>query len=163
MAIGTGTRTPTTALDSEQIIKQRHNEVVVESQISVANHKGNDWQSICFEIPQNLDIRIGRPRFDGPSDERLFAIADCVGTNGFLESKRQTSPDRADDAGGSCLLAVLDIVDVAVIVGVYVSDGASTGHSGSAVGEQFLPGDEQSGSSRSPDHLVGARKDGVLV
>ena len=163
VAVGTGARASSPALDPEEVVEQRHHEVVVEAALAVADHEGDDREPIGVRVAENLDVRIGRPRFDGSADERLLPLPDGIDSNAFLEGEDEPRPDGPDDARCTALLAMLDVVQVAVGVGVDVGDGAAPGDGGHPIGEQLSPGHEQPGGAGSTDHLVGADERRVLV
>ena len=79
------------------------------------------------------------PGRDRPAQVPLLLLADRVGADRLLELEDQAGADRLDDRRGAALLAVGDVVEVAVVVVVDVGDGAAARHVRHPVGEQLAP------------------------
>ena len=88
---------------------------------------------------------------------------DRLDTHGLLELEDQPGPHRLDDRRRAALLAVRGVVEVGVVLGVDVGDGAAAGHDRHPVGEQLAPRDEHPGRRRAADELVRREEDRVLV
>ena len=163
VSVWTGARAASAALYAEEVVEQRNNEVVMKAHLPVTDDERHDRQPIRVGVPQDLDVRVSRPCLDRPVDERPFLFPDRLRAHSLFERKDHSAPDGTDDVGRAALLAVLGVAHVMVLGRVDEADGSTTGHRRHPVGKQFLACDEQSRSSRTADHLVGAHKDGVLV
>ncbi len=96
-------------------------------------------------------------------DVGLLALADRVDADGALELEDEAGADRLDDRRRSRLLAMLDLVEVGVLVDRDERDGPAARDARDLVGEQRALGDEDARRAGSADELVRRQEDGVLV
>ncbi len=164
MPVRPGARAAAAGLDPEQVVEQRHDEVVVQVATAWAAYdEGHDRQPVGVEVPEDLQVGVLPPRRDRALEKGVLAGPDQVGADGGLELEDQPGPDGLDDGGRPALLALLRVGQVAVLGRVDVGDGASAGHDGDPVGEQFAAADQHAGSPGPADELVRRQHDRVLV
>ena len=106
---------------------------------------------------------VARPALDGAPDERGFAVADGVGTDGFLEPEHEARANGLDDRRRAAFLTLLDGVEIPMLGRVDVGDGPPAGHARDAVAEELTPRDEDAWRPWPTDELVGRDEDRVLV
>src|SRR6266545_2135580 len=129
VAVRAGARATAPGLDAEQVVEQRHHEVVVQVPAAwPADHEGHDRQPLGVEVAQDLDVRVGTPRVDRPAQQVLLPGADQVGADRLLELEHQARPDRVDDRRRAALLALRRVGDVVVLGRVHIVDGAAPGY-----------------------------------
>jgi len=92
----------------------------------------------------------------------LLTLLDDVDPDSLLELEDQARSDRLDDRGGARLFAMHGIIEVDVLLGVDVGDGAATHDDGHGVGEQVAADDEDTGRAWAADELVRGEDHGVL-
>src|SRR3954453_5134588 len=115
MSVRTCARAAAARLDSEQIVEERHDEVVVQvSAGRTAYDERDDRQTFRVDVAEDLDRRLGRPRVDGATQQRFLRRADDRDPDRLLELKDQAGADRADDVGGATLLPRDRVVEVDV-------------------------------------------------
>ena len=96
-------------------------------------------------------------------DEALFEFPDPVDPDGLFQLEHETRPDRLDDRRRAALLALLDVIEIAVLGGVDVHDGPSAGNGRHLIVEELFAGDQDARSPRSSDELVGRDEDRVEI
>ena len=158
---GTGAATP--GLDAEQVVEERHHQLVVQVAVAVTDAEGDDRQPRGLQVAEQLQVRVGAPAVKGQAQEPLLTGLDQVGPDGLLEGHDQPGPDRLDDPGGAALLPAHRVVQVAVPDRVDKEDGAAAGHGRDPVADQPSADDQDAGRLGAADELVGREEDGVLV
>src|SRR5450759_240559 len=81
----------------------------------------------------------------------------------LLQLEHQPCTDRLDDGRGAALFALGRVVEVAVLTGVDVGNGAAAGDVGNPVAHQLTPHDQDTRGAGTADQLVETEEDGVLV
>jgi hypothetical protein len=69
VTVRSGARAPSTGLNSEEVVEKGDYVVVVEVPVIAVDEKRDDRQSLGLLVPKDVDIRVFRPRFDGPVNE----------------------------------------------------------------------------------------------
>ena len=164
MAVRSRAGTTAARLNAEQVVEDRHDEVVVQVLAGGAPHdERHDRQPVGAEVAQQFDRGVVTPRRDGALNHVGLEPFDDVTTDRALELEHQPRTDRLDDRRCARLFAVLDVVDVLVLIGVDESHGAAADDARHRVGEQLATRHEHPGGPRAADELVGRQEDGVLV
>src|SRR5437763_9525230 len=105
MSVRTCARAAASRLDPEQIVEQRHDEVVVQvSAGGTAYDERDDRQTFCVDVAEDLDGRLCRPRVDGATEQGFLCRTDDGNSDGLLELKDQACADRANDVRRTTLL-----------------------------------------------------------
>src|SRR5665213_1367143 len=126
MSVRACARTAAARLDTEQVVEQRNDEVVMQvASAWRAHHEGNDRQPFGVEVPENLDGRLGSPGLDGAAQVVLLVCADHIDTDGLLQLKDEAGADRFDDCGSATLLALRRVGEVSVFGRIDVRDSAA--------------------------------------
>ena len=76
MTVGTGARAAAPRLDAEQVVEQRHHQVVMQVATAVADREADDRQAPGMPVTQDVDARHALPALDGPPDERPLPLRD---------------------------------------------------------------------------------------
>ena len=129
----------------------------------IADDERHDRQPVELRVAEDLDRRVSRPALDRPADERGLALADGLDADRLLQREDEARPDRFDDGGRAALLAVLDVLEIAMLARVDVGDRAAAGHARDSVAEQLTPRDQDARRPGATDELVRRDEDGVLV
>jgi hypothetical protein len=58
MSVGPGARATAAGLDAEEIVQERHHEVVMQVAFAVADHERDDGEALGIEIAQDLDAGV---------------------------------------------------------------------------------------------------------
>ena len=168
VAVRSGTTAPASSLDPEQVVQQRHYEVVVEIPFAprcsgARITKETIDRRSAFGIAEDADRRIRRPRLDRPMDERLLQGADGADPHRFLQLEDESGTDRLQDGRCASFLAMLGVDQVGVVLRVDVAHGSAAGYRGHPVGEEVPADDQHPGCARTAYELVRRDEDGVLV
>src|SRR5690606_24861339 len=151
-------------LDAEQVVQQRHDEVVVQVPAAgTTHHKGQYGKAIRVDIAKDLDVGIRLPGLDRGAQEVLLVRANHVGAHRLLEREDQARADRLDDGWRAALFPVGRIGQVVVIERVHIVDGSAARDGGHAVSQQFAAYHKHAGGARAADKLVRREEDRVLV
>ena len=150
-------------LDPEQVVQERHDEVVVQVPLLVAHDERHDRQPRQVVAPEDLDIGVLLPPMHRTVGERLLARADRLGADGLLELEHEARPDRLHDRGRAAFLTVLDVIEVPVLRRVHVRDRAAAGDARHAVAEEVPARDEHPRGARPAHELVRRDEHGILV
>ena len=155
MAVRASARAAAPALDPEQVVEDRDDEVVVEvATLRPADDEGHDRQPLGVEVAQDLDAGVLVPGRHGPAQVVLLVRADDLRADRSLELEHQAAADRLDDRRRAALLAVDGIGEVDVLVGVHVGDRPATDHVRHPVRHQVAAHHEDARCAGSADELV---------
>ena len=97
MAVGACARASSAGLDSEEIVEQGHDVVVVQLSLAVMNHEGHDAQPRGRGIAQDAEVGASAPGIDRAPDQIVLSLHDRPGAHRLLELEHQACPYRADD------------------------------------------------------------------
>ena len=115
---GAGAAAP--RLDAEQVVEQRHDEVVVQVAAPVPDDEGDDRQPLGVVVAQDVDAGYASQRSMARPMNALLALADGRLAHLLLELEHEAGADRLDDVGRAGLLAMLEVGEVDVLAGVDV-------------------------------------------
>ena len=135
MPVRASTRAPAASLDPEQVVEQRHHEVVMQVSSLVTHDERDDRETFGRVGAENLDVRVGVPARDCSPDEPFLAAPDRLDSYGLLELEDESGANRLDDRRRPALLAMLDLRQVDVLGRVYIEDRPAARHRGHAVAE----------------------------
>jgi hypothetical protein len=130
VTVWAGARAAAAGLDAEQVVEQRHDEVVVQVPAAVADHERHDAQPPRVVVAEDLDLGPPRTSARPPLDERVLEGADRVGADGLLELEHEPGADRLDDGRGARPLRGARGRRVHVLAAAHVGDGAAAGDGG---------------------------------
>ncbi len=123
----------------------------------------HDRETLRGRTAEDVDGRLGRPSPERTAYEALLVGTDDVDADCFLQLEDQAGADRLHDGRGAAFLPVDQVVEVAVVLGVDVGDGATPGDVGHPVGHQLASYDQDAGGAGSADELVRREEHRVLV
>ena len=107
VAVGSRARAAAARLDAEQVVEQRHHEVVVEEAVAVPDQEGDDRQPRRREAAEQPEIRVLPPALERALDEAPLERLDGAAADRLLEMEDQPGADRLEDRRRAPLLAVL--------------------------------------------------------
>ena len=164
VAVRAGAGAAAATLDAEQVVEDRHHEVVVQVAARRApDHERHDRESLGVGVAEHLDGGMLAPGGHRATQEVLLVRADRRDADRVLEREDEPGADRLHDRGRAALLAVGGVEDVAVLLRVDVGDRAATDHVRHRVGEQPPADDEHPGRPGTADELVRRDEHRVLA
>ena len=85
--VRSGARAPAARLDAEQIVEDRHDQVVVQIHpAGSTDHETDDRQPFSVAVAEDLDVRVCAPGLDGAPHEVLLMGTDDVHADRLLEA-----------------------------------------------------------------------------